>query len=485
MASIIKTDNIQNTCGANIIKQCGTTVTLGASGDSVVLGAGATASGFGRSGGVNYCTTAKTTPFTAANGSGYFVNTTCGAVTVTLPASPSAGAIIALKDYGGTWQTNNVTLCNNGSKINGVASAAKLSTQSQSVTLIYVDATKGWQDINDSTSSVTGEAYITATGGTITTCGDYKIHTFTADGTFCVSAGIGSIAKVDYLVVAGGGSGGYRSYGGGGGAGGFRVSNGWGIPAPTMSPLSACVASLPVSIQAYPVTVGAGGAGACSPSPAGNPGSNSVFSTITSTGGGRGGGGCNPQVGSTGGSGGGPQSVSAPAGPKPATSGNTPPVSPPQGNDSGAGGTPCGAGTKYGGGGGGGAGAVGTSGNTTGPTAGSGGAGSFISPLFAVACAGTPGPTPAVRYFAGGGGGANDANQPYTLTPSTGAGGVGGGGAGATPNYFLQSGPDKNRTAVAGTANTGGGGGAGAYCGTNNPSASGGSGIVIIRYKFQ
>jgi hypothetical protein len=68
----------------------------------------------------------------------------------------------------------------------------------------------------------TGNAYITATGGTITPCGDYKIHTFTSDGTFCVSAGGGPLAVVDYLVVAGGGSGGTR--GGGGGAGGFRES---------------------------------------------------------------------------------------------------------------------------------------------------------------------------------------------------------------------------------------------------------------------
>jgi hypothetical protein len=51
---------------------------------------------------------------------GYFVNTTCGAVTVTLPATPTAGDVISLKDYGSTWQTNNVTLCKNGNKINGV-----------------------------------------------------------------------------------------------------------------------------------------------------------------------------------------------------------------------------------------------------------------------------------------------------------------------------------------------------------------------------
>jgi hypothetical protein len=86
---------------------------------------------------------------------------------------------------------------------------AKLSTQNQSVSLIYVDATKGWQDIQDSTAGVSGTSYITATGGTITCCGDYKIHTFTADGTFCVSAGGGPANNnVDYLIVAGGGGGG-------------------------------------------------------------------------------------------------------------------------------------------------------------------------------------------------------------------------------------------------------------------------------------
>jgi L-asparaginase/Glu-tRNA(Gln) amidotransferase subunit D len=50
--------------------------------------------------------------------------------------------------------------------------------------------------IEDNTSSASGQSiYITATGGTITTSGDYKIHTFTSDGTFCVSAGLGPLAK--------------------------------------------------------------------------------------------------------------------------------------------------------------------------------------------------------------------------------------------------------------------------------------------------
>jgi hypothetical protein len=76
---------------------------------------------------------------------------------------------------------------------------------------------------NDSTAHVTGAAFITATGGTETNspCGDYKIHTFTSDGCFSVSA-VGNPAgstNVDYLVVAGGGGAGDNT-GGGGGAGG-------------------------------------------------------------------------------------------------------------------------------------------------------------------------------------------------------------------------------------------------------------------------
>jgi hypothetical protein len=189
MASIIKADNIQKVSdGSNIIKKCGSTITLGSCGATISLACGATQTGFGQTySAVEYCTTAKTSPFTAAAGTGYFINTTCGAVTVTLPASPTAGDVVAFKDYAGQWNTNNVTLCNNGNKINGVCATASLSTQNQSVSLIYVDATKGWQDIQDSTSGVTGAVYITATGGTITCCGDYKIHTFTSDGTFTVS----------------------------------------------------------------------------------------------------------------------------------------------------------------------------------------------------------------------------------------------------------------------------------------------------------
>jgi len=98
--------------------------------------------------------------------------------------------------------------------------------------LIYVDSTKGWRVVQDSTADVSGSSYITATGGTITCCGDYKIHTFTSDGCFSVSAGNGPLAVVDYLVVAGGAGG----TSGGGGAGGFRESKNPAAPW-TASPL--------------------------------------------------------------------------------------------------------------------------------------------------------------------------------------------------------------------------------------------------------
>jgi hypothetical protein len=436
-------------------KRTGGTLTLGGCGTTVTLGAGATQSGFGRTGTVDWCTTAKTAPFTGVSGNGYFVNTTSGVVTVTLPATPSAGDIISIADYASTFQTNNLTICRNSSKINGQCFNATLNTEGQSITLVYVDATRGWKNTMDSTSNVSGAAYVTATGGTITCCGDYKIHTFTADGCFSVSCAgnpAGS-TTIDYLVVAGGGGGGgggCGERGGGGGAGGYRES----FPNPATG-------GLPVSIQSYPITVGAGGGASLSGPARGTNGNDSIFSTITSTGGGGGGGGSGLTPGSTGGSGGGASSFNN-SGPATGGTGNTPPTSPSQGNNGGdANGGPN---PDNAGGGGGGAGGVGTAyPGPSGPSVGgSGGIGSttLINPSPTV---GTPGPAPG-RYFAGGGGGGAFPSG----APTVSAGGAGGGGAGR--NYPVPP-------AVAGTTNTGGGGGGGA--------AAGGSGIVVIRYKFQ
>ena len=457
--------------------QCGSTLTVGSSGKTVSLASGASQTGFGRTGTVDWCTTAKTSPFTAVSGDGFFVNTTSGGITVTLPSSPSAGDIVAFKDYAGTWDCNAVTLCRNGSKINGVCANTTLITEAQSVTLIYVDGTKGWQDIHDSTSQVQGASFISASGGNATlTVGDFKTHIFTADGTFTVSS-VGNPAgsdSVEYFVVAGSGasgkSGDLNAYAsGGGGAGGFRLRS----TAPgSNSPLNAS-SNVPVTATAFPVTVGGGGAQYTN-------GSNSVFSTITSAGGGVGGVTCSPGpspervTGNNGGSGGGGSSHQPGCTPGPGGSGNTPSVSPPQGNNGGAG---FSAFSNTVGGGGGGAGAAGADGAPVPLGAGgNGGIGSYIADPFIGPTApsyGTPGPVSSVRYFAGGGGGGS--GYPGG-TGCGGSGGAGGGGAGG--------GPAPTPVGTAGTVNTGGGsGGSRGNPATN--AVAGASGIVMIRYKFQ
>ena len=477
-----------------ISSQCGSTLTIGQSGDTVTLACGASQTGFGRTGTVDWDTTAKVntdSPVTAVSGTGYFLNTTSGAITVNLPAG-SAGSIVSLKDYANTWNTNAVTVAPNGSdKINGENESAILSTQDQSVTLVYVDSTKGWRAVQDSTSDVTGTAFVTATGGTITTCGDYKIHTFTSPGTFCVScAGNASGSNsVDYVVVGGGGGGsgttsvpccGYSS--GGGGAGGFRESHcSTTSGCYTASPLASAT-SIPVGVSAYPITVGAGGSAGPSSTPTiASNGSPSTFSTITSAGGGYGarGGGNNPcQPGGPGGSGGGSGAFGhitcTPAVRNPGGTGNTPPVAPPQGNPGGKG-TYQGA-TGAGGGGGAIAGGASATRVCSPPctTAGDGGAG------VTTAIPGTP------TAYAGGGGGANGYFCSNAGIGGSGDGGLGGGGAGGSAICQTNSAIPVPQQGAAGTANTGGGGGGTqSWPGTARSGNAGGSGIVIIRYKYQ
>ena len=377
-----------------ISPRSGTEVTLGDSGDTFTIPSGATinnqgtATNFGATGSASWVTTVKTSTFTAVAGEGYFVNTTGGVVSVNLPAG-TAGAVVAIKDYAGTFDTNAVTLVQNGSdKIGGSTVNATLSTEGLAVTLVFVDSTQGWLVTDNGTQDTAPTTrYVTATGGTITCSGDFKIHTFTGPGTFTVScAGNASGSNtVDYLVVAGGGGGG-AAYAGGGGAGGYRFSNGTASGCYTAGPSPLGASALPVTATGFPITVGGGGAASTG---AGSPGSmttggngvNSVFSTITSTGGG-GGGAHMPSPsgqrdGKTGGSGGGGGSNDPGAGAGTGGAGNTPPVSPPQGNNGGNGYHD--AATFAVGGGGGGAGAVGGSTPTSSPygppTIGSGGAG--------------------------------------------------------------------------------------------------------------
>ena len=404
----------------------GTSVALGASGtippvqwQSVVVSDGSTVT-------------------TMVAGRGYFVNNTSAAGIVKLPASATAGDIVSIKDYAGNFGTNNLTIQRNSHKIQGNTNDSTISTNRASLTLVYVDATKGWLYTNES-NVVDLTPFVAATGGTVTTSGDYKIHTFTGDGNFVVStAGSGVKGEVSYLVVAGAGGGGSNSSGqqaGGGGAGGYREGK-QTCGSYTASP-KAAAAGLAVTAQTYPVTVGAGGATAALPANvAAASGSNSVFSTITSTGGGGGGLG-NPgtsgpegaiRQGRSGGSGGGSAGSDGPA--LSGGAGNTPPVSPSQGNNGGAGAS----GPGQGGSGGGANAAGGTSPNNT--TLEPGGAGT---------------PTQI-----------NASNVTY---------GVGG------PTAANQ---DDGST---GTANRGNGGGGSA--GPGGTGGGGGSGIVIIRYKYQ
>ena len=466
---------------------CGTT-TLGDSGDTFTIPAGVsitnngTASGFGATGAVNWNTTVKTSGFTATAGEGYFVDTTSGAISVNLPAG-TAGAVVGFKDYANTFDTNKVTLVQNGSdKIGGSTVNGTLDVEGLAVTLVFVDSTKGWLVTDSGLQSEAPTAqYIVATGGTITTCGNFKIHTFTGPGTFCVSANGNAAGSntVDYLVVAGGGAGGIgnNASGGGGGAGGLRFSASTFTAPPTSAPRAG--STLPTSVTGYPITVGAGGT-VCGPgSPGGvrgGSGSNSIFSTITSTGGG-GGGGYNAPIapglpGGSGGGGGGDSTSHCSSG----GSGNTPPTTPSQGNNGGGGfDNPPG---TYPAGGGGGAGAVGGS-NPAPGHGGDGGTGLQVNI------------DTNTHYWAGGGGGA------AWCGANGGNGGPGGGGGGASKSNTGGSGGASalnaggsgtnswptNSVGGAGGANTGGGAG-GSNCSPQGKGA-GGSGIVIIRYKFQ
>jgi hypothetical protein len=390
---------------------------------------------------------------TGVAGRGYFINTTSAAHTFTLPATATFGDTILIKDYAGTFGTNALTIARNGNNIQGVANNSVINTNRASVELVYVDATRGWEYVLESNvADLQAKFYVTATGGTVLTNGNFKTHIFTDDGSFAVScAGSNQPAAglVDYLVIAGGGGGsnycsGPRFFGSGGGAGGFRLS--FSIPGPNCA-----IGAFPVTATTYPITVGGGGASTTNGSP-------SVFSTITSTGGGAGktgsAGGGNP-----GGSGGGNYSGYT------AGQGNTPPVSPPQGNPGGVSESP-GAPTIGGSGGG----AGGAGGGRCGGEAYYVPDG-FVGPTPQSPSYGTPAskngitPVPAVRYFAGGGSGAIEGRS-------------GGGGGGGWGGYN----PGPGQCAVANT----GSGGAGSFGPFGSPTGgSGGKGIIMIRYKYQ
>lgn len=275
------------------------------------------------------------------------------------------------------------------------------------------------------------------TGGTITTAGGYRYHTFTSSGNFVVPSGFTSTAE--YLLVAGGGShraGQHATGAGGGGAGGAIDS------------------TVSLSAQTYSIVIGAGGAGA-SGAGNGSSGDNSTAFGQTAIGGGRGAG-YSGYIASNGGSGGGGGYDGSNQGAGTVGQGY-------------AGGSGVG-GENRGGGGGGGAGGVGGNATAAGSAtvAGNGGVGINWKSL------GT--------YYAGGGGGGV---APWTEGGKTaGTGGLGGGGNGARSSSQVYT------AGSPGAANTGGGAGGASVNGPSNGSgdnlaaANGGSGIVIVRYAL-
>lgn len=377
---------------------------------------------------VNWDSSVKTANFTATSNSGYWVDTTSNAITITLPASPSNGDIVVIADYAENFNTNKVTVDPNSLKIKGGTVNGSLSTAGQVTSLIYSGATKGWL-LTDSglASQITQPTYIIATGGTITTSGDYKYHAFTTSGTFTVTQ-VGSADgsnTLEYIVVGGGGSGGTgsigvgaQSNGAGGGAGGIQHN-----------------ASFSPSVTSYTITIGGGGAGVAPQNNGGNAGTASSGFSVTA-----GAGAANS--GMTGGASGSPQSKSG------------------------------GSNSTYAGGSGAGAGA---NGNTPGGnTQVIGGIGLQYSNFSQFGAEGQPqgstitlNPTPN-GYFAGGGAGGGSGGSPGRA--------AGGGGAG-----YLDTNDSAGR--MAGVPNTGGGG-AGGYA-ESQRSGNGGSGIVIVRYKYQ
>lgn len=286
-----------------------------------------------------------------------------------------------------------------------------------------------------SSSVVSKTATALPSGGTITTSGNYRIHTFTSSGQFTNTiAGL----SVEYLVIAGGGGGGAHR-GGGAGAGGYRTN----VSGQTSGGGASAESSMTLSdVRDYTATVGAGGsASGTAQTDDGGQGSNSVFNGITSLGGGLGR--SDDEAGASGGSG--------------------------SGSGGGAWGGTGGSGTAgqgYAGGSNSGANNYGNSGSGGG---GAGGAGLSSSGQWGAGGAGVSSNitgSSVTRASGGGGGSGNASSEPAT---------AGGGGKGANTN--------DSATANYGTVNTGGGGGGGAQtAGANAAGGQGGSGIVIVRY---
>jgi hypothetical protein len=140
-----------------VIPQSGTALQIGEASDTITVPANATltlASGSTLNassatvslpagvGSLSWST--KTGDFNAAASNGYFVDTTSGVVTGTLPATPSVGDIIRFIDVSGTFDTNNLTIARNGKKIQGDTADMTVDVERAALGLIFSGDTQGW-----------------------------------------------------------------------------------------------------------------------------------------------------------------------------------------------------------------------------------------------------------------------------------------------------------------------------------------------------
>jgi len=88
--------------------------------------------------------TDSNTPYTAVAGAQVLANTTANPIQVTLPASPATGDEVTIIDARGTFGSNNLTVDRNGNPINTGTSNLTLTNNGQSLTLVYIDSTRGW-----------------------------------------------------------------------------------------------------------------------------------------------------------------------------------------------------------------------------------------------------------------------------------------------------------------------------------------------------
>ena len=323
-----------------------------------------------------------------------------------------------------------------------------------------------------------------ATGGSISFYGGKTIHTFTGSGTFATTSDW-SAADVEYVVIGGGGAGGWGTGDdghGGGGAGAYRTGT---------TPIGAHPVSTTIQI----------GAGSAGPYPIGSAsGTPSYFGTpITAPGGGSGGSG--PGNGGGGGSGGG-GSASGPTASGGTGSGDTYPgtigSTPANGWGNDGGGAPPGGANGGGGGGGGGAGGTGSDGQGTSLPGGKGGAGIQLPSTFRdpASTIGAPGPTSAPtpngydtsgKYWVAGGGGGGTWGYAGPREQAGGGGAPNGNSyAGAAMGAIKQQPQPSPINAINALANTGSGGGGGAAGGSDaineGVGSAGGSGLVLIAY---